>query len=443
MALDDIRALPDPLARTTLTGADGPGGTIKSRPSDFLVDELPLVDPCGSGEHLYLGVQKEDMPHHEMVAVLRQHFSVDERAIGYAGMKDRHAVTRQAVSIHLPGREAPAVELRHPRMGILWMARHSAKLRRGQSRGNRFSIRVRDVDPLSVPTAWRRLRQLEQCGVPDAFGPQRFGYRRNTHRLGRLLLERRWDDLVQELVGDAGSPFPDRQRERRALAARGLWAQSEPLWSRHDRHELIVLRALMRGADAERAVRAAGRAAAELWVSALQSAIFNRTLAQRLDAGLLATLEPGDIAYVHEGGACIAVPEPNAELEARAARMEISPSGPMHGARMMAPGGRAADAERDACAAFGVAPTLFLDGPDAPTGLRRPFRVPLANPEISAGLDEHGPHIRLAFDLPAGAFATVVLQECLGTVRDAGSDRTDGPAAGHGGDPQAGEPAGS
>ena len=52
MALDDIRALPDPLARTTLTGADGPGGTIKSRPSDFLVDELPLVDPCGSGEHL-------------------------------------------------------------------------------------------------------------------------------------------------------------------------------------------------------------------------------------------------------------------------------------------------------------------------------------------------------------------------------------------------------
>ena len=427
MPLDDTNAMPDPLVDLSLTGATAPGGTIRARPSDFLVDEAPLYDPCGSGEHLYLGIQKEGMPHHEMVSVLCRHFSVSERAIGHAGMKDRHAVTRQTVSIHLPGRDAPAVELRHPRMGILWAARHANKLKRGHSLGNRFSIRLRDIDPLAAPAIWQRLRQLERSGVPDAFGPQRFGYRRNTHRLGRLLLEQRWDDLVQELLGDSGSPFPERQRERRALAASGEWAASEPLWSRHDRHELIVLRALMRGASPERAIRAVGQATTELWTSALQSAIFNAVLARRLADGALASLQEGDIACIHEGGACFAVTEdalrvPAADPQSVATRLAglaISPTGPMHGDRMMAPGGAAALVEAQACSAMGVDASLFAKGPDAPKGLRRPLRVPLRNPEIASGLDEHGAFVRLAFDLPPGAFATVVLRECVGPVRDA------------------------
>jgi tRNA pseudouridine13 synthase len=427
MPLDDTNAMPDPLVDLSLTGAMRPGGAIRVRPSDFLVDELPLYDPCGSGEHLYLGIQKEGMPHHEMVSVLCRHFGVGERAIGHAGMKDRHAVTRQMVSIHLPGREAPAVELRHPRMGIIWVARHANKLKRGHSLGNRFSIRLRDIDPLSAPVIWQRLRQLERTGVPDAFGPQRFGYRRNTHRLGRLLLERRWDDLVQELLGDSGSPFPERQRERRALAARGDWTASEPMWSRHDRHELIVLRALIKGASAERAIRAVGQATTELWTSALQSAVFNAVLARRLAQGTLASLAEGDIACIHDGGACFAVTEETLgvpasdpqSVAARLANLAISPTGPMHGDRMMVPGGDAAVAESEACAAMGIEASLFASGPDAPKGLRRPLRVPLRNPEIASGLDEHGAFVRLAFDLPPGAFATVVLRECVGPVRDA------------------------
>jgi hypothetical protein len=62
MPLDDTNAMPDPLVDLSLTGATGPGGTIRVRASDFLVDEIPLYDPCGSGEHLYLGIQKEGMP---------------------------------------------------------------------------------------------------------------------------------------------------------------------------------------------------------------------------------------------------------------------------------------------------------------------------------------------------------------------------------------------
>jgi tRNA(Glu) U13 pseudouridine synthase TruD len=91
----------------------------------------------------------------------------------------------------------------------------------------------------------------------------------------------------------------------------------------------------------------------------------------------------------------------------------------MHGDRMMVPGGDAAVAESEACAAMGIEASLFASGPDAPKGLRRPLRVPLRNPEIASGLDEHGAFVRLAFDLPPGAFATVVLRECVGPVRDA------------------------
>ena len=93
----------------------------------------------------------------------------------------------------------------------------------------------------------------------------------------------------------------------------------------------------------------------------------------------------------------------------------------MHGDRLMAPGGDAAVSEAEACAAMGIDASLFAAGPDAPKGLRRPLRVPLRNPEIASGLDEHGAFVRLAFDLPPGAFATVVLRECAGPVRDASS----------------------
>jgi tRNA(Glu) U13 pseudouridine synthase TruD len=101
----------------------------------------------------------------------------------------------------------------------------------------------------------------------------------------------------------------------------------------------------------------------------------------------------------------------------------------MHGDRMMVPGGPAGQVEAEACASMGIDASLFAQGPDAPKGLRRPLRVPLTNPEISSGLDEHGAFVRVAFDLPPGAFATVVLRECVGPVRDASSAPDAAPSA--------------
>ena len=138
----------DPLPQRRLLPEPDLSGRIKLRNEDFLVEELPLYQPSGRGEHLYLFIQKEGIAHFEMIRHLRQHFKVRDRDIGFAGMKDRNAVTRQLVSIHLPESERRSLDFNIDGLNLLWSDRHTNKLRRGHLQGNRFSIRIRDIDPL-------------------------------------------------------------------------------------------------------------------------------------------------------------------------------------------------------------------------------------------------------------------------------------------------------
>ena len=160
---DSVRTIDDPLPRGFLTDGPGIGGALKVRPEDFLVDEIPAYEPCGEGEHLYLRIQKTSVAHGELISCLSRHFDVPRSAIGYAGMKDKHAVTSQTISIHR--HDDPAdLEIPHERIAVQWASRHRNKLRRGHHRGNRFSIRVRDVDPTSAVAAHRALQALERTG---------------------------------------------------------------------------------------------------------------------------------------------------------------------------------------------------------------------------------------------------------------------------------------
>lgn len=425
-ALDrNVDLLPDALPAAWLLGEPTVRGRIKVRAEDFLVDEIPLYEPAGEGEHLYVRIQKRHLAHAELMAILTDHYGVGSAAIGFAGMKDRVGITQQTVSIHLPGVDAPAPPV-DSRLEILWQARHANKLRRGHLGGNRFSIRVRDVDPLKGPEIWRRLRRLVATGVPDYFGPQRFGYRRNNHVVGRLLLLRAHEALLAELLGALGTPFPEHQREARELFDAGRYDESLRLWHRGDRAERAALRALASGASPARAVRAVARDDRDFWISALQSAIFNRVLSQRVIEGSLGVLEPGDIAFLHQKGALfrvspeeLASTDPERELPGRLARFEISPSGPLPGTGVLLPSGRSLERELAAIEEFRAA-ALLEPGPDAPAGTRRPLRVQISNASIEASFDEHGPFVRLAFDLPKGAYATVVMRELFKDVNGEG-----------------------
>ena len=394
------------------------GGRLKERAEDFLVEEIPLYAPCGEGEHLYLGIQKTNMPHSEMLSLLCRHFNVEESAIGFAGMKDRVAVTQQTVSIHLP-KDRPVGELRHERLAVMWAMRHQNKLRRGHLKGNRFAIRVRGVDPLAVRTVKRRMEEVARSGAPDYYGEQRFGYRVNSHLLGLLYARGEWQAVLDELLGAHGTPFPPHQREQREMYERGAFEEGARRWKLHDPAELVAMRSLARGRDAAGAVRAIPAHIKSFWMSALQGAVYNATLAARIRDQTYATILPGDVAMLAGTASIFRVPADVGEAElarerARCLEREVSPTGPVHGPSMVEASGDALRYEHEALALVGANEGLFAPPALEALGARRPFRIEVSNWEIDAGVDLHGAFIRLAFDLPKGAFATVLCRELLG-----------------------------
>jgi tRNA pseudouridine13 synthase len=150
-------------------------GALRRSPEDFFVDEDLGFAPDGSGEHAFVRVEKRGANTDWVGRELARFAGADERAVGYAGMKDRHAVTRQTFSIHLPGRSDPDwAALQHDEFRVLSAARHSRKLKIGALRGNVFRIVARDVSGDRGLLA-DRVEAMRRHGVPNYFGEQRFG----------------------------------------------------------------------------------------------------------------------------------------------------------------------------------------------------------------------------------------------------------------------------
>ena len=157
-------------------------GVLKQQPEDFVVDELLAFELTGNGEHIYLHIRKRLNNTQWVVKQLAQHFHCQARDIGYAGLKDRHAVTTQWFS--LPARsftEAKADSFACQGIDIIEVGRSSGKLRRGAIRQNCFDIRIREVT-LEPDKLTQRVDHIAAQGVPNYFGEQRFGIQRqNLH----------------------------------------------------------------------------------------------------------------------------------------------------------------------------------------------------------------------------------------------------------------------
>jgi tRNA pseudouridine13 synthase len=410
---DPLALTPEQMATPEMPGL---GGVIKQREEDFLVEELPLYDPAGEGEHLYLFVEKQGLSTSAMIDVLRRHFGVRERDIGFAGMKDKAAITRQVVSVHTPGRtDADFPMLQHERVRILWTDLHTNKLRVGHLRGNRFSIRLRDVDPLRVIEAQKTMRLLAQRGVPNLYGEQRFGARLNNHELGRLLLRREFQALLDLFLGpdEHTHRFDDGDMRRRYQEGDHRGAlEATPASLRNER---AALRALAGGASVEEAVHAVPALQLRFWASSFQSAIFNRVVADRMAAGDINRLHEGDVAMRGRKQFDVTAElAADPETQRRLDRFEIAPAGPIWGPKTRRTRGDIHARERDLLEQTGVTLGDIADFDDqygGVAGTRRPLRVPLVDPEIEGGVDEHGSFIRVGFELPPGSFATVVIRE--------------------------------
>ena len=404
------------------------GGRIRERPEDFLVDEEPLYHPSGEGEHIYLYIEKRGRSTTQAIDALAKHFGVSKQAIGYAGMKDTRAITRQVLSVHTPGKTYEDFpDLTRDDMSVLWADMHANKLRVGHLKGNRFSIRIRGVRATDARVAWSVLERLERSGVPNFLGEQRFGARANNHDLARLDILGKHRDFLDALLG----PGDDENDDDRLRPAREAYTQGDLRGAlantpRRMEAESAALRALVRGEPHERAVRAVPERDRRLFANALQSFAFNRVLSERLRDGTLDRLAPGDLAWKHDNGAVFSVDDALARDQTtieRLARLEISPSGPLWGPKMTRASGETDARELAALDAMGVT----LDDVTAwerrtkigLPGARRPLRVPLVDPDAEGGVDEHGEYVRVAFELPAGAFATMVLREIMKPERAA------------------------
>lgn len=319
-------------------------GKIRCVPEDFQVDEVPAYPPAGHGGHLFVRFEKRSLTTREAVALLAKALGVNPRDVGVAGQKDKHAITTQWASFERVTLEA-ALGVALPNLRVLEAAPHPHKLRTGHLRANRFVIVIREATELEH--AHEVLRQLELDGVPNYYGEQRFGAgERNVSRAQAML--------------SGQSPMPRDRFERKML------------------------------------------------MSALQSALFNEWLAQRVMDGLYAKPILGDLLRKEDSGGLF-INQDNDEAARRMQAWEISATGPMFGATMRRPEAEADTREQAVFARSGLTHELLAAHAKLGEGTRRAARVRISQPLAEATTEG----LRLSFELPSGAYATTVLREIM------------------------------
>lgn len=328
--------------------------SFRPSPETFTVEEVPAYLPSGAGEHTFLWVEKRSLTTLDAVSELGHRLGVPARELGYAGMKDRHATTRQWVSVPRIDPEV-ALSAGSAELRILRAERHGNKLRVGHLRGNRFGVILTDLSDATEPSELRRrLAALVRDGLPNRYGDQRFG-----------------------VVGDN--------------VKRGI--------------------ALLRGESQERDHRRR-----KLLLSAVQSAIFNEVLARRSEANQLRRVLVGDILQKTDTGGVFYTDDP-ARDQLRLDAGAVVITGPLPGAWALEPaiGTAAREIEDQALAAVGVdRERLAAFGKHLP-GTRRPLlvAVTLDDLEVGGGATSEAPaetdRLRLSFQLPAGTYATVLV----------------------------------
>ena len=342
--------IPPPLLTADLPGV---GGRIKAQPEDFEVEEIPAYPPSGAGDFLYLWVEKRDMGAEYFGRQVARRLDIPVGEVGTAGLKDRRAVTRQMVSV--PARaEGRLAQLDGDGVRLLSVSRHGNKLKPGHLHGNRFRILVRDVDPAADGQLPPILDQLRRHGMPNFYGPQRFGRDGETMLLGMALLRNEPPPAQLSRV-NLRSPF------LRKLA-----------------------------------------------LSAAQAALFNHTLAGRMADGLLRRVLPGDVmAKWPFGGMFVAqdVEREQARFDAR----ETVTAGPMFGRKMFAAAGEAAVREAAVLQNAGLTAKSFHGFGKLLAGTRRHNLIYLD--DLAATREPDG--LRLNFTLPAGSYATILLHEVM------------------------------
>lgn len=384
----------------------GIGGAIKECVEDFVVEELPLYAPSGEGTHTFFEIRKEGISTFQAVRTIAQALGVPPKRVSYAGLKDAQAITCQVLSVEgIPPEAVMALDL--PRIHVRWAERHRKRLKIGHLRGNSFTIRVRNVDESALPAGQAILDVLIRRGVPNYYGPQRFGQRGDSARLGKAVVQREASGFIRSFLGGVHPNESERVQAARSRFDAGDWAEALHLFPGNMVDEQRALQALIRThGDHQRAYATVPKRLKTFLLSAYQSAMFNQVLDARLET--LDRVYAGDLAMKHPGRSIFRV-EDEGEEQIRATRFEISPTGPLFGFKMMQASGQQGQLEMGILAAEGLTLESFrVGGGIQARGERRALRFPVHDPELW-----YDDGVVFRFWLPRGCYATAVLAEIM------------------------------
>ncbi|MFP4628125.1 MAG: tRNA pseudouridine(13) synthase TruD [Halobacteriales archaeon] len=408
--------------------APGVGGRLKADPADFRVEERPGVElealEADPGAYPYLVVEAtlEDWDTHRFVDRLARAMGIHPGRVGWAGTKDANAVTTQWLSVRgVESSSLPTIEGAE----LAPVGRLGRQLEFGDHAGNAFAITVRGAR--DEGRAGRVTADLAgddgRPVVPNFFGMQRFGTRRPiTHRVGRAILRGRHCEAVRRYLGSSTAHEPDRTRRfRAAVEESGLREDRlEDLLERcpgYLGHERRLLEALAGAGAVEddtcrSALESLGWSLARLFVHAVQSHAFNEILSERLrrDLPLDRPVEGDVICMRADGGLRTDRPQRVDGRRLQAARRHCergraAVTAPLVGPDTGFAGGEPGRIERAVVAGLGLEPAAFqTSGPFRAGGDRRALAI---HPEVTVAGDP--PTFR--FELPPGAYATVVMRE--------------------------------
>lgn len=197
----------------------GVGGAIKRYDEDFIVEEIPLYPANGKGTHTYFVIEKRGLTTLAAIRQIARSLGRNPRDIGYAGLKDAHGITQQRLSLeHVDPAVIESLEL--GRIRVLSVTRHGNKIKLGHLTGNRFTIKVRDTVESPLGPAEPIMDVLLSRGVPNYFGPQRFGARGDNALIGRAVLLDNYDDAIALILGRPGPGDHGKVREARTVRRR-------------------------------------------------------------------------------------------------------------------------------------------------------------------------------------------------------------------------------
>ena len=407
------------------TGSPGCGGRLRRKSEDFIVEEIYEEQNYEGGRYLVLEVEKVDWDTHHLVRNLSRQLKISQKRFGWAGTKDKNAVTRQRMSIaSLDEKELGRVTLPGVKIKVLGRSNRAVSL--GDLLGNRFCVRIGEID-LDEEEAARRLdgvssEILALGGLPNYFGVQRFGeVRPVTHLVGEGLVR---GDPEKAVLTYLALPFPGEPETTRLARSRlledrdfGRALKEYPLRLRYER--AMMSRLHEEGGDWARSFDVLAPNLKRLFVHAYQSLLFNRILSKRMRSGLpLDRAVEGDVVCFSKGGLPYVdkiqkVDGSNLEAVNRLAeRGRAFVTLPLFGYRSEFAEAVPGEIERSVLDEVGVTFSDFKVevNPDLGSpGHRRPALLRL-DPVVEI---EEGGSALIKFDLPAGSYATVVLREYM------------------------------